>query len=319
MKLQFPENIFYDLEFGVMEITPEMEKRLDDVLKKLSKREDDVLRLRYECGDTLAEIAEELHIQRSKVITAKDNGLKYVKTFKKYICTGKDDSIEEEEFSSLREQIEEAKRQLNVIKEKTRIYEEKLSVYYQMNLEEMAKVQTILTSMMEGNPSFSSSGETLPKDFSAEDLCIPKVQEESFPFGDGIALNVLYEKGYVPARPVNSLMRSGVINFGTLKKVTRADLDRMKGMGKKTRTELMDFLNGLGIKVPVKAKDPGDTLILLDDYPGTSSFLYSNGIHTYRELLSFVKKNPVDVKYEKVIFMCKDVCGKYRELLKKGD
>lgn len=51
---------------------------------------------------------------------------------------------------------------------------------YQMNLEEMTKIQTILTSMMEGNPGFSSSGETLPKDFSAEDLGISKEKKVIF-------------------------------------------------------------------------------------------------------------------------------------------
>ncbi len=49
-----------------------------------------------------------------------------------------------------------------------------------MNPEEMVKMQNILTSMMEWNPSFSSSGETLPKDFSAEDLGIPKVKKVIF-------------------------------------------------------------------------------------------------------------------------------------------
>ena len=49
-----------------------------------------------------------------------------------------------------------------------------------MNPEEMVKMQTILTLMMEGNPSFSSSGESLPKDLSAEDLGIPKVKKVIF-------------------------------------------------------------------------------------------------------------------------------------------
>ena len=313
MDLSFPENIFKDLEFSILEITPEMTKRLDEIFKRLSPIQDDILRLRYECGDSWNEIAEELHKTRGQILRLKEDAISYIKTFKRYICTGKDDSHEEEELLLLQGEVLKEGEKLQKLKEITKAYEEKLAEYYRTNLKMLENLNHNLSILM-GEANESST----IKEIHEKILQIKK--EEEFSKEDlwkSITLKKLFDNGSLSSRAVNSLSRAGIRNLYILSKITMQDFRRIPNLGKKTRQEIMDLLDSYGILVLQKPGDWKDTLILFYDYPGTYYFLEKNDIHTYSDLITVNKTISLGEEKKEVIDMYKDVCNKVRYLVQK--